>query len=61
MVEYEAFIMGLKAGIDLGIKSLSVFWDSVLVISQIKGEWDKKHPNRIPYKEHVLTLIPYFE
>ena len=38
MAEYEACIMGLKAAIDLGIKSLKVFGDSALVISQIKGE-----------------------
>ena len=31
------------------------------MISQIKGEWDTKHPNLIPYREHVLRLIPYFE
>ena len=37
MAEYEACIMGLKAAIDLGIKSLSVFGDLALVISQIKG------------------------
>ena len=36
--EYEACIMGLKAAIDLRIKFLSVFKDSTLVISQIKGE-----------------------
>ena len=61
MAEYEACIFGLKAAIDLGIKSLSVFGDSTLVISQIKREWDMKHPNLIPYKECVLTLIPHFE
>ncbi|XP_058761630.1 uncharacterized protein LOC131635044 [Vicia villosa] len=61
MVEYEACIMGLKSAIDLRIKFLEVYGDSALVISQIKGEWDTKHPNLIPYKEHVLTLIPYFE
>ena len=54
-------IMGLKAAIDLRIKFLSVFEDSALVISQIKGEWDTKHPNLILYKEHVLTLLPHFE
>ena len=32
-----------------------------MVISQIKGEWDTKHPNFIPYKEHVFTLIPHFK
>ena len=61
MVEYEACIMGLKVVIDLRIKFLSVFGDSDLVIIQIKGEWDTKHPNIIPYKEHVLTLLPHFE
>ena len=53
--------MGLKAAINLRIKFLSVFGDSALVISQIRGEWDTKHPSLIPYREHVLTLIPYFE
>ena len=31
------------------------------MISQIKGEWDIKHPNLIPYKEYVLMLLPHFE
>ena len=61
MSEYESCIFSLKAAIDLGIKSLSVFGDSALVISQMKGEWDTKNPNLIPYKENVLTLIPHFE
>ena len=38
MAKYEACIFKLKAAIDLGIKSLVVFGDSDLVISQIKGE-----------------------
>ena len=60
MAEYEAYIMGLKVASDLRIKFLDVFGDSALVISQIKGEWDMKHPNLILYKEHVLTLLPHF-
>ena len=31
------------------------------MISQVKGDWDTKHSNIIPYKELVLSLIPYFE
>ena len=61
VAEYEGWILGLKAAIDLRIKHLDVFRDSALVISQVKGEWDTKHSNLIPYKELVLTLIPYFE
>ena len=61
MAEYEACIMGPRAAIDLRFKFLSIFVDSALVISHIKGEWDTKHPNLIPYKEYVLTLLPHFE
>ena len=61
MVEYEACVMGIKAAIDMRIKFLQVYGDSSLGISQVKGEWYTKHPNLIPYREHVLSLIPYFE
>ena len=56
MAEYEACIFGLKAAIDWRIKFLSVYGDSALVISQIKGEWDTKHPNLIPYREQVMNV-----
>ena len=57
MAEYEACIFGLKAAIDLGIKSLIVFGDSALVISQIKGEWDTKHPNLFNVLSFVLIQM----
>ena len=61
MAEYEACIMSIKAAIDLRINFLSIYGDSSLVIIQIKGEWNTNHMNLIPYREHVLTLIMYFE
>ena len=61
MAEYEACIMGIKASINMRIKFLNAYGDLALVISQIKGEWDTNHPNLIPYRDHVLTLIMYFE
>ena len=61
MAEYGACILGLRDAIDLRIKFLSVFGYSALVIIHIKGEWDTKYPNLIPYKEYVLTLLPHFK
>ena len=61
MVEYEACIYGIEAAIDLCIKFLKVYGDSNLVISQINGDWETRHQNLIPYREHVMKLIPYFE
>ncbi|XP_058784790.1 uncharacterized protein LOC131659648 [Vicia villosa] len=53
MAEYEACILGLRVAIDLRIKFLVVYGDSALVISQVRGEWDTKHPNLMPYKDLV--------
>ena len=36
--------MGLEEAIDLKIKVLNLYGDSALVINQIKGEWDTRHP-----------------
>ena len=38
----------------------SVYGDSALVISQIKGEWDARHPGLIPYKDYARRLLPFF-
>src|ERR1051325_8146637 len=61
MVQYEACIFGMEAAIDLRIKNLAVYGDFALIISQINGDWETRHPNLIPYREHVLKLIPYFD
>lgn len=61
MAEYEAFIFGIEAAIDLKIKILEVYGDSALVISQTNRDWETRHSNLIPYREHVMKLIPYFE
>ncbi|XP_050895647.1 uncharacterized protein LOC127102310 [Lathyrus oleraceus] len=61
MTEYEACIYGLEAAIDLRIKILEVYGDSALVISQVKGDWETRDSKLIPYKEHIIKLIPYFD
>ncbi|XP_050890884.1 uncharacterized protein LOC127096343 [Lathyrus oleraceus] len=60
MVEYEACIFGIKVAIDLRIKILEIYGDSTLVISQIKEDYEARDHKLIPYKEHVLKLVPYF-
>ncbi|XP_050897667.1 uncharacterized protein LOC127104526 [Lathyrus oleraceus] len=61
MEEYEAYISDIEIAIDLSIKILEVYGDSALVISQVKGDWEARDHKFIPYKEHVLKLIPYFD
>ncbi|XP_050875520.1 uncharacterized protein LOC127079143 [Lathyrus oleraceus] len=61
VAEYEACILGLEAAIDLRIKLLKVSGDSALVIYQVKGKWETKHENLIPYRAYIIELIKYFD
>src|SRR3954470_15950016 len=61
VAEYEACIMGLEAAIDMRIKILEVYGDSALVIHQVRGDWETRHPNLVPYRDYILELLPAFE
>lgn len=57
MAEYEACILGLEASTELRIKILEIYGDLALVICQINGKWETRHPNLIPCRDYVKTLI----
>ncbi|KAG8473187.1 hypothetical protein CXB51_035220 [Gossypium anomalum] len=61
MAEYEACIMGLRAAIKRGIKTLEVYGDSALVIYQLKGEWETRDPKLINYRKVILGLLGEFD
>jgi len=60
IVEYETWIMGIEKAIDLRIKSLDIYGYSALVINQIKGEWETRHPGLIPYRDYARRLLTFF-
>ncbi|XP_050915819.1 uncharacterized protein LOC127130907 [Lathyrus oleraceus] len=48
MAKYEACIYGIEATNDLRIKIL-------------EGDWETQDSKLIPYREHIMKLIPYFD
>ncbi|XP_050914991.1 uncharacterized protein LOC127129934 [Lathyrus oleraceus] len=61
MDEYEACILRLEDAIELMIKVLEVYGDSSLVIHQIRGDWEMRHANLIPYWDYMMKLLPKFD
>jgi len=49
--EYEAYILGLEAALEMKIRKVDVYGDSMLIICQVKGEWQTKE-----YLEGVLKM-----
>jgi ribonuclease HI len=60
-VENEACILGLEAVLELKIKKLDVYRDSVLTICQVKGEWQTKDDKLRPYQEYLSKLAKEFD
>jgi ribonuclease HI len=59
--EYEALIHGLNIAISLGVKSLMVYGDSLVVISQINKDWDCSTDSMDKYCTTVRKLEDKFE
>ena len=48
--EYEAYLIGLVAAVEMGVKHLKVMGDSDLVVCQAKGIFSLKEPSLTPYR-----------
>jgi ribonuclease HI len=60
MAEYEALVLGLKTLKEMGARRLVVHGDSELIINQVKGIYQAKHPILRAYRNIVLDLLGEF-
>jgi ribonuclease HI len=60
MVEYEALVLGLKDLKKMGSKRIYVHGDSELIINQVKGIYQAKHPGLRAYRNTILDLLEEF-
>ena len=51
--EYKALIAGHKLAKDVGAKKFEIFSDSMLIVQQLKGEYDAKNEGMILYLKVV--------
>ena len=61
VVEYEALILGLKALKDLQAQRIDIQGDSELIIRQVQGSYQAKHPRTKLYRNLVLDLMEGFK
>ena len=61
VAEYHGLIAGLEAAADLGAREVEVRMDSKLVVEQMSGRWQIKHPGLRPLAARAARLIRSFE
>jgi probable phosphoglycerate mutase len=61
VAEYNGLIAGLRAAADLGAVDVEVRMDSRLVVEQMAGRWQIKHPGLRPLAAQAASLVARFE
>ncbi len=56
VAEYRGLIAGLTAAVELGARRVNVRMDSKLVVEQMSGRWQVKHPSMRPLAREALAL-----
>ena len=57
VAEYQGLIAGLRAAIELGATAVEVRMDSKLVVEQMSGRWQVKHPAMKPLATEAAGLV----
>jgi ribonuclease HI len=60
VAEYRGLIDGLEEAKRCGVKHLRVEGDSELVVQQVRGTWETRHPNLKPLVERSGSLLKEF-
>lgn len=60
VAEYRGLIAGLEAAAALDADDVAVSMDSKLVVEQMSGRWQVKHPDLIPLNREAMALARRF-
>jgi len=58
---YNALLIGIQLAQQMGLQYLEACGDSKLIISQVKGEYEVRHEDLIPYHHATIKLADSFD
>jgi ribonuclease H / adenosylcobalamin/alpha-ribazole phosphatase len=61
VAEYRGLIAGLTAAAELGARRVSVRLDSKLIVEQMSGRWQVKHPAMRPLAREAADMVRRFD
>jgi len=54
VAEYNALLIGLQHDHEMGVRYLEAYGDSKLIVNQVKGEYEVRHEDLVPYYHAVI-------
>jgi len=61
VAEYNSLFLGLQLTEQMGLRYLEAYGDSKLITNQVKGEYEVRHENLIPYHHVAIKLADSFD
>ncbi len=59
--EYKALEAGLRSALELGVRDLHVYMDSLLVVNQVQGIWKIKNAEFMPIYHSIHESLKQFD
>src|SRR2546430_10702275 len=61
VAEYNALLIGLHLPHRLGVRKLQAYGDSELIVNQLRGEYEVRSNDLVPYFDSALQMAEQFE
>ena len=60
MAEYNALLIRMQFADEIGVKNLEAYGDSKLIVSQVRGEYEARHEDLVPYYNATIHMAKRF-
>ena len=61
VTEYSALLISLQLAHEMGVRYLEAYGDSKLIVNQVKGEYEVRHEDLVPYYHAVIKMTNLFD
>jgi len=61
VAEYNALLISLQHAHEMGVRYLKAYGDSKLIVNQVKGEYEIRHEDLVPYYHAVIEMANSFD
>jgi len=61
VADYNALLIGLQLAHEMGVRYLETYGYSKLIVNQVKGEYEVRHEDLVPYYHAVIKIVNSFD
>ena len=61
VTEYNALLISLQLAHEMGVRYFEVYGDSKLIVNKVKGEYEVRHEDLVPYYHAVIKIANLFD